>query len=60
MFSYEFRICKEVEFKKNKKPIYIRNVNDIFNKKGPIEHTVEVNIFYKELRKRTKINVIGE
>jgi len=60
MFSYEFRICKEVEFKKIKKLIYIRNVDDTFNKEGPIEHTVEVNIFYKKLRKRTKINVIRE
>jgi len=34
-------------------------LNDTFNKKGSIEHTVEVNIFYKGLRERTKINVIG-
>jgi len=60
VFSYEFRICKEVEFKKIKKPIYIRNIDNTFNKEGLIEHTVEVNIFYKELRKKTKINVIGE
>jgi len=24
--------------------IYVRNANGIFNKEGPIEHTVEVNI----------------
>jgi len=38
----------------------MRNVDSIFNKKGLIEHIVEVNIFYKEHRKRMEINVIGE
>ena len=30
-----------------------------FNKEGLIENTVEVNIFYKEYRKRTEIDIIG-
>jgi len=39
--------------------IYVRNVDSTFNKEGPIEHKVEVNIFYKRHRKRMEINVIG-
>ena len=30
------------------------------NKKGPIENTVEVNIYYQGYRKRMEINVIGD
>jgi len=37
----------------------MRNVDDSFNKKKPIEHTVEVNIYYQNYKKRTKINVIS-
>jgi len=35
-------------------------MNSIFNKKELIEYTIEVNIFYKEHKKRTEINVIEE
>ena len=38
----------------------VRNVDGSFNKEGPIEHTVEVNIYFKGHRERTEINVIGE
>lgn len=50
-------------FKKKKKldrPIYVRNVNSIFNYEGPIEHTVKIELFYKEHKKRTEIDVIGD
>ena len=40
------------------RPIYVRNVNSSFNREGPIEHTVEVNIYYQEHRERTEIDVI--
>jgi len=43
-----------------KRPIYVRNTNDIFNKEKLIKHTVKVNIFYKEDRKRIEINMIRE
>jgi len=46
--------------KKIEKPINVRNVDRMFNKKGPIKHTVEVNIHYKEYRERIKIDVIGK
>ena len=31
-------------------PIYVRNIDSLFNKKGLIEYTVEVNIYYQEHR----------
>jgi len=40
------------------RPIYIRNVDSSFNKERSIEHTVEVNIYYQEHRKRMEIDVI--
>jgi len=41
------------------KPIYVRNVDGSLKKKGPIEYTVEVNIYYQGHRERTEIDVIG-
>jgi len=37
----------------------VRNVDGLFNKEGPIENTVEVNIYYQGHRERTEIDVIG-
>ena len=37
----------------------MRNVDSFFNKEGPIEHMVEVNIYYQRYRKRIEIDVIG-
>jgi len=34
-------------------------VDRTLNKEGPIEHTVEVNIYYQGYRKRIEIDVIG-
>ena len=45
--------------KKIKNLIYVRNVDETFNKKEPIENMVEVNIHYQGHRKRMKIDVIG-
>jgi len=44
--------------KKIDKPIYVRNVDSSFNKKGPIKYTVEVNIYYQRHRERIEIDVI--
>jgi len=38
----------------------MRNTDVTFNKQRSIENTMEVNIFYKEHRKKTEINVIRE
>ena len=37
----------------------MRNVDGSFNREGPIENTVEVNVYYKGHVKRTEIDVIG-
>ena len=37
----------------------VRNVDGSFNREGPIENTVEVNVYYKGHVERTEINVIG-
>jgi len=39
--------------------MYVRNVDGSLNKEGPIEHIVEVNIYYQGHRERTEIDVIG-
>ena len=44
--------------RKKERPIYVRNINEILNKEGLIENTMEVNIYYQEHRERTEINVI--
>ena len=44
---------------KIERPIYVRNVDRTFNKKEPIEHIMEVNIYYQRHRERIKIDVIG-
>jgi len=46
--------------KKLERPMNVRNVDGSLNKEGPIEHTVEVNIYFKGHRERTEIDVIGE
>ena len=60
VMSLEFTRKQEFKLKKMKRPIYARNINDIFNKEKLIKHTVKVNIFYKEDRKRIEINMIRE
>jgi len=57
--SLEFTRKQGFKLKKIKNPIYVRNVDGTFNKKGLIENTIEVNIYYQRYRKRTKIDVIG-
>ena len=37
----------------------VRNVDGSFNKEGPIENTMEVNIYYQGHRERMEIDVIG-
>jgi len=48
------------KLKKIENLIYVRNVDGIFNKEGPIENMVEVSIYYQRHRERTEIDVIGE
>ena len=44
--------------KKIERSIYVRNMDRFFNKEGPIEYMVEVNIYYQKYRERTEINII--
>ena len=47
VMSSEFAKKQGFKLKKIERLIYVRNVDSIFNKQETIEHTVEVNIFYK-------------
>jgi len=58
VMSSEFIRKQRFKLKKIERPIYIRNMDSSFNKKRPIEHTVEVNIYYQEHKERTEINII--
>jgi len=59
VMSSEFARKQGFKLKKLERLINVRNVNGSLNKEGPIENTVEVNIYYQEHRKRTEIDVIG-
>ena len=46
VMSSEFVRKQKFKLKKMKRPIYMKNMDSLFNKEGSIEHTVEVNIYY--------------
>jgi len=58
VISSEFARKQRFKLKKLDRPMYVRNVNGLLNKEGPIEHMVEVNIYYQGHRERTEIDVI--
>jgi len=58
MISLEFVRKNKFRKKKLDRPIYVRNMDSTFNHEGPIEHTVEVELFYREHKERTEIDVI--
>jgi len=60
VISLEFVRKQGFKLKKLDRLMYIRNVDGLLNKEGPIEHTVEVNIYYQGHRERTEIDMIGE
>ena len=60
VMSLEFAEKQGFKLKKIERPIYVRNIDGTLNKEGPIENTVEINIYYQEHRERTEINMIGE
>ena len=59
VMSLEFSRKQGFKLKKIEKSIYVRNVDDFFNKERPIEYTVEVDIHYQGHRERTEIDVIS-
>jgi len=46
VMSLEFARKQEFKLKKIENLIYVRNVDGTFNKKGPVENMVEMNIYY--------------
>ena len=60
VMSLEFARKQEFKLKKIERPIYVRNMGRMLSKEEPIENTVEVNIYYQEYRKRTKIDMIRD
>ena len=46
IISSEFAKKQGLKLKKIERSIYVKNMNSFFNKKEPIEYTVEVNIYY--------------
>ena len=59
VISSEFTRKQGFKLKKLERPIQVRNVDGSFNREGPIENTVEVNIYYKRHVERMEIDVIG-
>ena len=60
VMSSEFARKQGFKLRKLERPMQVRNVDGSFNKEGPIENTVEINIYYKGHVERTEIDVIGE
>ena len=59
VISSEFAKKQGFKLKKLERPMNVRNVDRLLNKEGPIEYTVEVNIYFKRHRERTEIDMIG-
>jgi len=59
VMSSEFTRKQGFKLKKLERLMYVRNIDSSLNKEGPIEHTVEVNIYYQGHKERTEIDVIG-
>jgi len=57
--SSEFARKQGFKLKKLERPMQVRNVDSSFNKEGPIENIMEMNIYYQGHRVRTEIDVIG-
>ena len=60
VMSSEFAKKQGFKLKKLERPMNMRNMNGLLNKERPIEHTIEVNIYYQGHRERTEIDVIGK
>ena len=58
VMSSEFAKKQSFKLKRLERPMNVRNVDGLLNNEGPIENTVEVNIYYQGHRERTEIDVI--
>ena len=59
VMNSEFARKQSFKLKKLERLINVRNVDGSLNKEGPIENTVEINIYYQGHREKTEIDVIG-
>ena len=59
VMSSEFTKKQGFKLKKLERPMQVRNMDGSFNKEGPTEYMVEVNIYFKGHWERTEIDVIG-
>jgi len=59
VMSSEFAKRQGFKLKRLKRPMQVRNIDGSFNKEGPIEYIVKVNIYFRGHRERTEIDVIG-
>ena len=59
VMSLEFVRKNRFKKKKLERLIYVRNIDSVFNHKGLIEHTVEVELFYREYKERIEIDLIS-
>jgi len=59
VMSLEFAKKQEFKLEKLERPMNVRNIDGLLNKEGPIEHIVEVNIYYQEHRERMEIDITG-
>jgi len=59
VMSSEFARKQGFKLKKLDRPMYVRNMDGLLNKEGPIKHMVEVNVYYQGHRERTEIDIIG-
>ena len=60
VMSSEFARKQGFKLKKLERLMNVRNVDGSLNTKRPIEHMVEVNIYFKGHRERMEIDMIGE
>jgi len=59
VMSSEFAKKQGFKLKKLERPMNVRNLDGSLDKEGPIEHTIEVNIYFKGHRERIEIDIIG-
>ena len=55
VISLEFSKKQGFKLKKIERLIYMRNVDSFFNKERPIEHIVDVNIYYQRYKERIEM-----
>jgi len=59
VISSKFTRKQGFKLKRLERLMQVRNVDGSFNREGPIENTMKVNIYYKGHTERTEIDVIG-